>query len=124
MYEKPPFYHKPFKPSPKMTKKNVRFFSHFILGTYLVDIKLITSHFLPIFTLINIRTRVPFKITSTPNNQYITKLPNLQKRVFPHKNKKTSPTRQYTYPQYTYNSYFSYRERRSFSMHNARKLHS
>ena len=36
-----------------MTKKNVRFFSHFILGTYLVDIKLITSHFLPIFTLIN-----------------------------------------------------------------------
>ena len=28
-----------------MTKKNVRFFSHFILGTYLVDIKLITSHF-------------------------------------------------------------------------------
>ena len=40
-----------------MTKKNVRFFSHFILGTYLVDIKLITSHFLPIFTLINIRTR-------------------------------------------------------------------
>ena len=25
MYEKPPFYHKPFKPSPKMTKKNVRF---------------------------------------------------------------------------------------------------
>ena len=102
-----------------MTKKNVRFFSHFILGTYLVDIKLITSHFLPIFTLINIRTRVPFKITSTPNNQYITKLPNLQKRVFPQKNKKTSPTRQYTY-----NSYFSYRERRSFSMHNARKLHS
>ena len=107
-----------------MTKKNVRFFSHFILGTYLVDIKLITSHFLPIFTLINIRTRVPFKITSTPNNQYITKLPNLQKRVFPQKNKKTSPTRQYTHPQYTYNSYFSYRERRSFSMHNARKLHS
>ena len=88
MYEKPPFYHKPFKPSPKMTKKNVRFFSHFILWTYLVDIKLITSQFLPIFTLINIRTRVPFKITSTPNNQYITKLPNLQKRVFPQKNKK------------------------------------
>ena len=108
----------------EMTNENVRFFSHFILGTYLVDIKLITSHFLPIFTLINIRTRVPFKITSTPNNQYITKLPNLQKRVFPQKNKKTSPTRQYTYPQYTYNSYFSYRERRSFSMHNARKLHS
>ena len=45
-----------------MTNLNVRFFSHFILGTYLVDIKLITSHFLPIFTLINIRTRVPFKI--------------------------------------------------------------
>ena len=108
----------------KMTNLNVRFFSHFILGTYLVDIKLITSHFLPIFTLINIRTRVPFKITSTPNNKYITKFPNLQKRVFPQKNKKTSPTRQYTYPQYTYNSYFSYRERRSFSMHNARKLHS
>ena len=108
----------------KMTNENVRFFSHFILGTYLVDIKLITSHFLPIFTLINIRTRVPFKIISTPNNQYITKLPNLQKRVFPQKNKKTSPTRQYTYPQYTYNSYFSYRERRSFRMHNARKLHS
>ena len=40
-----------------MTKKNVRFFSHFILWTYLVDIKLITSQFLPIFTLINIRTR-------------------------------------------------------------------
>ena len=40
-----------------MTNLNVRFFSHFILGTYLVDIKLITSHFLPIFTLINIRTR-------------------------------------------------------------------
>ena len=82
-----------------------------ILGTYLVDIKLITSHFLPIFTLINIRTRVPFKIISTPNNQSITKLPNLQKRVFPQKDKKTSPTRQYTHPQYTYNSYFSYRER-------------
>lgn len=81
-----------------MTNLNVRFFSHFILWTYLVDIKLITSQFLPIFTLINIRTRVPFKITSTPNNQYITKLPNLQKRVFPQKNKKTSPTRQYTYP--------------------------
>jgi len=94
-----------------MTNLNVRFFSHFILWTYLVDIKLITSQFLSIFTLINIRTRVPFKITSTPNNQYITKLPNLQKRVFPQKNKKTSPTRQYTYPQYTYNSYFSYRER-------------
>ena len=44
-----------------MTNLNVRFFSHFILGTYLVDIKLITSHFLPIFTLINIRTRVPFQ---------------------------------------------------------------
>lgn len=29
----------------KMTNENVRFFSHFILGTYLVDIKLITSHF-------------------------------------------------------------------------------
>ena len=43
---------------------------------------------MPIFTLINIRTRVPFKITSTPNNQYITKLPNLQKRVFPQKTKK------------------------------------
>ena len=56
-----------------MTNLNVRFFSHFILWTYLVDIKLITSQFLPIFTLINIRTRVPFKITSTPNNQYITK---------------------------------------------------
>ena len=69
-----------------MTNLNVRFFSHFILGTYLVDIKLITSHFLPIFTLINIRTRVPFKIISTPNNQSITKLPNLQKRVFPQKN--------------------------------------
>ena len=107
-----------------MTKKNVRFFSYFGKGAYLVDIKLIISQFLPIFILINIRTRVPFKIISTPNNQYITKLPNLQKRVFPQKNKKTSPTRQYTYPQYTYNSYFSYRERRSFSMHNARKLHS
>ena len=45
-----------------MTNLNVRFFSHFILWTYLVDIKLITSQFLPIFTLINIRTRVPFKI--------------------------------------------------------------
>ena len=46
MYEKPPFYHKPFKPSPKMTKKNVRFFSHFGRGAYLVDIKLIISQFL------------------------------------------------------------------------------
>ena len=72
----------------KMTNLNVRFFSHFILWTYLVDIKLITSQFLPIFTLINIRTRVPFMITSTPNNQYITKLPNLQKRVFPQKDTK------------------------------------
>lgn len=72
----------------KMTNENVRFFSHFILWTYLVDIKLITSQFLPIFTLINIRTRVPFKIISTPNNQSITKLPNLQKRVFPQKDKK------------------------------------
>lgn len=71
-----------------MTKKNVRFFSHFILWTYLVDIKLITSQFLSIFTLINIRTRVPFKITSTPNNQYITKLPNLQKKSFPAKKQK------------------------------------
>ena len=108
----------------KMTNLNVRFFSHFGRGDYLVDIKLIISQFLPIFILINIRTRVPFKIISTPNNQSITKLPNLQKRVFPQKDKKTSPTRQYTHPQYTYNSYFSYRERRSFSMHHARKLHS
>lgn len=71
-----------------MTNLNVRFFSHFILWTYLVDIKLITSQFLPIFTLINIRTRVPFKITSTPNNQYITKLPNLQKEFSRKKTKK------------------------------------
>lgn len=33
----------------KMTNENVRFFSHFILGTYLVDIKLITSHFFTYF---------------------------------------------------------------------------
>ena len=65
-----------------------RFFSHFGRGAYLVDIKLIISQFLPIFILINIRTRVPFKIISTPNNQSITKLPNLQKRVFPQKDKK------------------------------------
>ena len=71
-----------------MTNLNVRFFSHFGRGAYLVDIKLIISQFLPIFILINIRTRVPFKIISTPNNQSITKLPNLQKRVFPQKDKK------------------------------------
>lgn len=62
-----------------MTNLNVRFFSYFGKGAYLVDIKLIISQFLPIFILINIRTRVPFKIISTPNNQSITKLPNLQK---------------------------------------------
>ena len=72
----------------KMTNLNVRFFSYFGKGAYLVDIKLIISQFLPIFILINIRTRVPFKIISTPNNQSITKLPNLQKRVFPQKDKK------------------------------------
>ena len=71
-----------------MTNLNVRFFSYFGKGAYLVDIKLIISQFLPIFILINIRTRVPFKIISTPNNQSITKLPNLQKRVFPQKDKK------------------------------------
>ena len=64
-----------------MTNLNVRFFSHFGRGAYLVDIKLIISQFLPIFILINIRTRVPFKIISTPNNQSITKLPNLQKTI-------------------------------------------
>ena len=40
-----------------MTNLNVRFFSHFGRGAYLVDIKLIISQFLPIFILINIRTR-------------------------------------------------------------------
>lgn len=71
-----------------MTNLNVRFFSHFGRGAYLVDIKLIISQFLPIFILINIRTRVPFKIISTPNNQSITKLPNLQKKSFPAKRQK------------------------------------
>ena len=90
-YEKPPFYHKPFKPSPKMTKKNVRFHQSFFIPLISFYKSTFYIRFYTYFAPKKATLRVHYINQHITINQSITKIAKVPKYAFLQKTAQNSP---------------------------------